>query len=64
MHLPIAPYRPPPAPELPAHVRPSVYEDVQWSRPVFKAPPLEKFLEGFDTAAFAQELPRGDLIQR
>jgi hypothetical protein len=33
-------------------------EDVLWNRPVFKAPPLESFLAGFDASVFAEELRR------
>ncbi len=35
-----------------------------WNRPIFKAPPLEVHLQGFDTALFAKELPRTELITR
>lgn len=35
-----------------------------WNRPIFKAPPLEVHLPGFDAALFAHELPRTDLINR
>ena len=40
MNLPNAHFRPPPEREIPAIVRVITREDVQWNRPVFKAPPL------------------------
>jgi hypothetical protein len=41
MNVPIAHFRPNPAPEPPAMVRVAGREDVMWNRPIFKAPPLE-----------------------
>lgn len=40
MHLPAPAFRPPPERETPAIVRVVTREDVQWNRPIFKAPPL------------------------
>jgi hypothetical protein len=37
-------------------VRTVAREDVQWNRPIFKAPPLELFLQEFDATIFAEEL--------
>lgn len=36
-------FRPPPLPEPTPVVRVVQREDVQWNRPIFKAPPLEVF---------------------
>ncbi len=41
MHLPLPFVRPQLPSDPPALVRVMSREDVQWSRPVFKAPPLE-----------------------
>jgi len=41
MNVPVPHFRPNPAPEPPAMVRVAGREDVQWNRPIFKAPPLE-----------------------
>lgn len=40
MHLPNSHFQPPPVREVPAIVRILKREDVQWNRPVFRAPPL------------------------
>ena len=56
MSFPIPSFNPPPLPEPQATVRVVAREDVQWNRPIFKAPPLELFLRGFDARALAQEL--------
>jgi hypothetical protein len=56
MHLPLPPL--PPTPEPAAISRTVVREDVLWNRPVFKAPPLEPLLKGFDASVFAEELRR------
>ena len=64
MHLPV--------PHIPPHldsensslVRSIVREDVLWNRPVFKAPPLEPLLRGFDASSFAEELRRFGLGNR
>lgn len=44
MHFPIPFTRPPAAAELPAFVRVVSRSDVQWNRPIFKAPPLKETL--------------------
>lgn len=45
-------------------VRSATREDVQWSRPIFKAPPLELHLKQFDATIFAEDLLRLGLGQR
>ena len=40
MTLPIPFFRSQPPPEMPAIVRAVSQQDMQWDRPVFKAPPL------------------------
>jgi hypothetical protein len=57
MHLPI-PQQTPPLTEPSALVPEWLRGDVQWSRPIFKAPPLEQLLRDFDASALAQELRR------
>lgn len=64
MPFPIPSFNPPPLPEPQATVRAVAREDVQWNRPIFKAPPLEYFLRGFDAKLFAQELRTVGLEQR
>lgn len=57
-------------PQLPSTSEPMVSlqtlhrEDVIWSRPVFKAPPLESFLPDLDPSAIAEEFRRIGLGQR
>ncbi|MES2694116.1 MAG: hypothetical protein V4773_11635 [Verrucomicrobiota bacterium] len=63
MHLPI-PHFPPDSNPTHSFVVSSVREDVLWDRPVFKAPPLEPLLRGFNAAAFVNELPRVNLANR
>ena len=58
MHLPVPPIPSQPDPTPSAVVRSIVREDVLWNRPVFKAPPLEPLLRGFDVAAIAEEFRR------
>lgn len=41
-----------------------VREDVLWNRPVFKAPPLEPLLRGFNASVFAEEFRRIGLGNR
>jgi hypothetical protein len=41
MLFPVPQFRPPPLPEPAPVVRIVAREDVQWNRPIFKAPPLE-----------------------
>lgn len=45
-------------------VRTVAREDVQWNRPIFKAPPLELHPQAFDASLFAQDLPRVGLTVR
>lgn len=40
-------FRPPPLPEPTPVVRVVQREDVQWNRPIFKAPPLEVYQRKF-----------------
>jgi hypothetical protein len=56
MHLPLR--SPHPAPDTAALERNFGRDDIVWSRPVFKAPPLEAFLPDFDAAAITEELRR------
>jgi hypothetical protein len=64
MHLPVPNLPPPTTPEPPALVRSAFREDVLWNRPIFKAPPLESFLQSFDATIFAAELRRVGLGER
>jgi hypothetical protein len=64
MSFPIPSFNPPPPADPHADVRTVAREDVQWNRPIFKAPPLEYFLRGFDAKLFAQELRSVGLVQR
>jgi hypothetical protein len=64
MHFSIPPYQLKPDPQPPAMVRAAIREDVQWNRPIFKAPPLQLHPETFDFSLFAQELRRVGLSQR
>jgi hypothetical protein len=64
MHSPIPHYQPKDAPEPPAMVRTATREDITWSRPIFKAPPLELALKQFDATIFAEDLRRIGLSQR
>ena len=59
MHFPVPDFQPKPAPpEPPAMVRTATREDVQWNRPIFKAPPLELHPEAFNATLFVQDLQR------
>lgn len=58
MHFPIPFNRPPAAAEPPAFVRVISRSDVQWNRPVFKAPPLAEPTPLVVTAAGAAEFAR------
>jgi hypothetical protein len=64
MHFPVPDFPPKPVAEPPALVRTVTREDVQWNRPVFKAPPLEHFLQALDTSIFAEEFRRVGLGPR
>ena len=58
MHLPPPFVRPSLATEPPALVRVVAREDVQWNRPIFKAPPLVVRPPLADVAALAAEILR------
>lgn len=64
MHFPIPNIPPHHAPEPSALVRTVTREDVQWSRPIFKAPPLDLQLPVFDAKSFAEDLRRIGLVYR
>jgi hypothetical protein len=64
MHFPVPDLQQNPAPVPPAMVRTVAREDVQWNRPIFKAPPLDLHVQAFDAAILAQELRRFGLGQR
>jgi len=64
MHFPVPNFHPKSEPEPPAMVRTVAREDVQWNRPVFKAPPLELHPQAFDATIFGQDLRRIGLGQR
>ncbi len=64
MHSPVPYFQQKPAPVPPAEVRSATREDVQWNRPIFKAPPLEAHLKAFDATIFAEDLRRLGLGQR
>ena len=57
VHFPI-PFTRPSAAERPALVRIVSREDVQWNRPVFKAPPLAVQTPVIDATLFASDLSR------
>lgn len=63
MHSPIPQFPPSRAAESHEHAR-AFLADVQWNRPIFKAPPLEPLLRGFDVAVITQELRRVGLSVR
>ena len=62
MHFPVPHFRPTPAAEPPAQVSMVSPADVQWSRPIFKAPPIKLNPKVFDAAALAAELRRIGLV--
>lgn len=64
MPFTVANFHPDHAPEFPAHVRSVVRENAMWDRPIFKAPPLDRFLHGLDFKRVAQELRAVGLINR
>ncbi|MSU50677.1 MAG: hypothetical protein EXS37_16585 [Opitutus sp.] len=64
MHLPLPNVHPKPALEPPAMIRTATREDVQWNRPVFKAPPLQLHPQAFDATIFAEDLRRIGLGER
>jgi hypothetical protein len=58
MTLPIPFFRAQPQPEVPAIVRVVSDRDVQWNRPVFKAPPLNVELPFADGPDFGDTVVR------
>lgn len=58
MHLPQQFIRPQFPTEPPAFVRMVAREDVQWNRPIFKAPPLDVLPPLDDVAALAADVIR------
>lgn len=58
MHTPVPPFNSTPAPAPTGLVRNALHEDVQWNRPIFRAPPLQLDPQSFDTSAFAEDLRR------
>ena len=64
MYFQMSSFHTPPPPEPPADVRVVSREDVQWNRPVFKAPPLKLDPRVFDVKALAAEVRRIGLVQR
>ena len=64
MPFAIPDFPPQSAPELSAHVRTVVREDVMWNRPIFKAPPLEGVMQAIDAHRVAQELRSIGLVRR
>ncbi len=61
-HLP--PRRAAEPPPTVALVHVMTRDDVEWHRPLFRAPPLELSLEAFDVSRFAQELRGIGLVER
>lgn len=51
-----------PAAEPPAIVLAATRDDVQWGRPVFKAPPLRLHPHAFDAKLFAADLREIGLV--
>jgi hypothetical protein len=64
MYFPVHTLRPHPAPEPPADVRVLTSADVQWSRPIFKAPPIRLNPKVVDAAILAADLRRIGLVGR
>jgi hypothetical protein len=59
MALPVPQFRPPPLPEPNPVVRVVAREDVEWNRPIFRAPSLEVQPWLFGAPSFAEELGGG-----
>ena len=60
MHLPPPTTRPSPLPEAPAEVRTNSREDMMWSRPIFRAPPLRVNPPAVDvTVLYYEGVPPG-----
>lgn len=55
--------RPYAAPDPPAIVQTVARDDVQWNRPIFKAPPLDLHPKLFDATVFAEDLRQVGLGQ-
>jgi len=64
MHFPVPSFRTTPVPEPPANVCIVSCADVQWNRPVFKAPPLSATSKPVDSSRMAEELRRIGLVSR
>ena len=64
MPIPVTQFRPPPLPEPTPVVRIVPREDVQWNRPMFKAPPLEVFPQLFNSLSFSEDLRSITVTQR
>jgi hypothetical protein len=64
MHFPVPQLRQDSAPQPPADVRHITPADVQWSRPVFKAPPIKLNPKVVDAAMLAADLRRIGLVAR
>jgi hypothetical protein len=64
MHFSIPNFRQPPTPEPPPDVCIVSRADVQWNRPIFKAPPIQLNPKVVDSARVAEELRRISLIGR
>ena len=62
-HLPPPRHAAEPPPSV-ALVRAVTREDLEWHRPIFRAPPLELHPEAFDVARLAQELRGIGLVER
>ena len=58
MALFLPPYRHLPDPEPPALVRVVTRGEMQWNRPMFKAPPLEVKIPVFDSKPFFMASPK------
>lgn len=64
MQLPASEPQHQPGAQPPAIVHAATREDVQWSRPIFKAPPLVLHPQAFDAKIFAQDIRRIGLNTR
>ncbi len=64
MHFPVPHFRSPPVPEPPAQITLVTPSDVQWSRPIFKAPPITLNPKAIDAALLAADLRRIGLVTR
>jgi hypothetical protein len=64
MPFPVPQLRQDPALQPPADVRHVTPADVQWSRPIFKAPPIQLNPKVVDAAILAADLRRIGLVAR